>query len=103
MAARHSALLTACCDYVAARGGLLTKMQAGRVRVGKGWIHMGKRGWPDAVGLLPGGQFLGVEVKIGRDTVNEAQARMHAEIQKRGGVVVVVRDLRDLQSALEVA
>jgi hypothetical protein len=101
MAARHSALVNACVDYINARGGMATRLQAGRVRVGGRWVHMSKSGWPDVIGLIPPvGRFLAVEVKVGRDTLSPVQRTTHAELEKRGALVVTVRDLKDLEAAL---
>lgn len=49
----HGDLVTACVDYITARGGMATKLQSGRVRVGNRWVHMSKSGWPDVVGVWP--------------------------------------------------
>jgi hypothetical protein len=101
MAARHSALVNACIAYVQARGGMATRLQAGRVRVGGRWVHMSKSGWPDVIGLIPPvGRFLAVEVKVGRDTLSPVQRTTHEELQRRGALVVTIRDIKDLEAAL---
>lgn len=118
MAAKHSALVNACVDYIHARGGMATKIQAGRVRVGGRWVHMSKGGWPDIVAIWPtrpttfststatvefarqAGRFLGIEVKTGKDTLSPVQRATHEELERRGALMVVVRDVKDLEAAL---
>jgi hypothetical protein len=118
VAAKHSALVDACVGYIHARGGMATKLQAGRVRVGGRWVHMSKSGWPDIVAVWPEfswarlaelgdkskalttGRFLGIEVKTGKDTLSPVQRATHEELTRRGAMVLVVRDVQDLEAAL---
>jgi hypothetical protein len=44
---------------------------------------------------MPGGRFIGVECKIGRDKLRPEQVGVHVEISKRDGVGVTVYDTVD--------
>lgn len=64
----------------------------------KGWhggvIQLGEEGWPDYVGYLPNGRFLGVEVKDSqRKTNKQRELKQFArgkDIELKGGVYLVV-------------
>jgi hypothetical protein len=77
----------------------------------KGWhggvIQLGEESWPDYVGYLPDGRFLGVEVKDPKGkTCNSRQAKQLArgiDIQQKGGVYLKVSGVEEcLQKISEV-
>ena len=104
MAARHSALVSATINYIALRGGLAWKTQSGVLPVGARFVHTGRRGLPDVIGVLPPrGRMVAVEIKVGRDTPTRAQQTVHATLARLGALVVVVRDVRDIEAALRDA
>lgn len=119
MAAAHGSLVAAVIAYIGARGGLAWKTQSGRLPVSGRFVHTGKRGLPDVIGVWPDkwcpgqldcaiwdhklhrvGRLIAVEVKVGKDKLKAHQEAMHAELRKRGALVIVARDITDVQRAL---
>jgi len=64
----------------------------------------GRVGWPDITGCLPGGRFLGVECKARRGgKQSEAQKAAQRQIERRGGLYIMVRGVDDLIEQLKDA
>lgn len=61
------------------------------------------RGLPDFAVCGPGGIFMGLELKLGKDVVSPIQAYRLSQICKAGGVGAVVRTEEDLLAAFEAA
>ena len=59
-----------------------------------------KQGFPDIVIIGPFGRFYGVEVKVGRDTLSEAQKRCAEEIKAAGGEYITARSVEDVYLAI---
>jgi hypothetical protein len=89
---KHGELVAACLNVLALKGIFAWKNQTGTLQVQSRWVSFGTPGSPDIIGILPGGRFIGVEVKVGRDKVSRVQATFHEAIRYRGGVIVVVHD-----------
>jgi hypothetical protein len=96
----HSRLLSAALVELR-RAGVL----AWRNEVGHGYTARGTPvpyglcpGSSDIVGLLPGGRFVGVEIKAGRDRVRPDQAAWARAVTSQGGLVVVARSVEEALS-----
>jgi hypothetical protein len=63
--------------------------------------HISTPGWPDVTCCLPGGQFLGVEVKTAKGRMRPAQIQCHAHIELFDGRVIVARHLDDVVPYVE--
>lgn len=61
------------------------------------------RGVSDILGVLPGGTFLAVEVKAGKDTLSPEQGAFIDNVNRQGGLAFVVRDLDTLIATIEKA
>lgn len=115
----HGALVNACISYINARGGYAFKVQSGVLPVAGRYVHAGKPGVPDVVGVWPedwcsGGQpgstwhtgfgtigrLIAVECKTGSGRLSAIQRRVHAELAKRGALVLTVRNIGELEAAL---
>ncbi len=48
-------------------------------------------GFEDISAILPGGRYLAVEIKTGKDAQSKAQADRQAEVEAAGGVYLIVR------------
>lgn len=120
----HGSLVNAVIAYIGARGGYAFKVQSGVLPVAGRYVHAGKPGVPDVVGLIPRGmlvtvgdglprwiqrgpdgkyvvgQLVAVEVKTGTGRLSAVQKRVHAELEKRGALVVTVRNIAELEEAL---
>lgn len=83
--------------YLKHRNIPANRNQAGRVKVGSHWIHMGKGGWPDIIACLPPkGTFLGVEVKKPGEETTGKQDKIRMEIEQANGRVIVVSSVEEL-------
>jgi hypothetical protein len=69
----------------------------------QGRTFNGLRGVPDIIGVNKKGKFIGIEIKAGKDRMSEFQETFKEEIEKRGAVYLVVRNLQDLEKLKEVA
>jgi hypothetical protein len=66
------------------------------------YMFHGKRGVADIIGLLPSGRFLAVEVKAPKKLKgqSEVQKEFQAEIEKNGGIYLLVDSAELLQQKL---
>ena len=126
----HGSLVNAVIAYIGARGGYAFKVQTGVLPVAGRYVHAGKPGVPDVVGVWPTvltphmhvkatcekcgtvseanfdgepdmiGRLIAVEVKTGTGRLSAVQKRVHAELEKRGALVVTVRNIGELEKAL---
>ena len=74
---------------------------SGTARYRGATIRLAPNGTPDIIGYGPGGRFVGIEVKTGRDTLNEAQKAWRERAAASGAFVAEVHDIADLQRAIE--
>lgn len=78
------------------RGIFAWRNSVGALRTDHGYYQMGKTGSSDIIAILPShGQFLGIEIKTGRDCLRPAQLGFKANIEKMGAVYIVVKDFND--------
>ena len=66
-----------------------------------GFVRFGATGAPDIVGLLPGGQFFGIEVKRHGGKQTDAQRSFEEAIKKQGGVYILVFSLDEVVYFIE--
>lgn len=59
-----------------------------------------KQGFPDIVIIGPFGRFYGIEVKVGRDVLSDAQIRCAKEIRAAGGEYIIARSVEDVCRAI---
>ena len=77
-----------------------TRLQCG---LAKGWrggvIKLSEEGWPDYIGYLPDGRFIGIEIKDPNGTTNKArkakQTARGSDIMAAGGVYIVLTSVED--------
>ena len=81
------------------------RMHCGKVKVRGGYMNLAKPGWPDYVGILPGGKFLGIEIKDPDGTTSKKRAELQAEvgdkIKRMGGTYVQVTNVEDAKTKLQ--
>jgi hypothetical protein len=63
-----------------AKKGVRRKLSAGSVK-----------GVPDITGVSKSGQFIGIEVKTGRDKMSEFQLAFQEQTDKRGGIYLIAK------------
>lgn len=117
MSSAHGNLVNACVALINARGGFAWKCQSGVFNLGSRYVHAGKPGVPDVVGVWPSpeaycgkntcsthsvntGRMIAVECKTGTGRLSKIQRSVHDELAKRGALVLVVRSITDLETAL---
>ena len=97
----HNELLKAAMEYLELRGVFAWPNNTGGAMVKGGhFMRFGTRGSPDIIGILPGGRFLGVEIKVGRDRLSKAQHVFATHIRGAGGRFIECRQLEDIEEAL---
>lgn len=102
-------LVAQCLMALNLRGVFCWRQNSGAFVVGSGparrFVRMvrGAEGVADVIGLLPGGRFLAVECKVGRNRPTEKQSAFLARVAALGGLALVVRDVRELDEAIEEA
>ncbi len=96
-------LVNACLELLHLCGIYCWRNNTGALPVGKRFIRFGRSGSADILGCLPGGQFLAVETKVGKNPLTPAQAHFLDTVRTAGGTALVVRDLIQLQDWLALA
>jgi hypothetical protein len=94
----------ACLRYLEQRGFFVWNNPTGAVRIAPDrWLHFGRKGSSDIIGLLPDGRFLAVEVKSAHGRLSPEQQEFLESIRGNGGLAVVVKSWQELDQALREA
>ncbi len=101
-AATESQLVTACLRLLAARKVFAWRSNAAAVPLAGGGYRRfrGLRGVSDILGVLDDGRILAVEVKTATGRLSPHQRTFLDEVCWRGGLALVVRDVKELDAAL---
>jgi len=70
------------------------RLQSGQVKVRGAWMHLGAKGAPDFFAVVRG-KAVFFEAKLPKELVTEVQLSEHGRIRRAGGVVHVVRSVRE--------
>jgi hypothetical protein len=90
--------------YLEKRRILAWNNPSGAVQVRPGqWLHFGKKGSADILGILPGGRFLAVETKASDGRLAPEQADFLGQIRGMGGLAIVAKSWREVDQALREA
>ena len=93
-----------CLRYLERRGIFSWNNPSGVIRISNDrWIHFGKKGSSDIIGILPDGKFLAVETKSVRGRLTPEQKEFLEKVRGLGGVAILARSLRELDEALREA
>lgn len=65
-------------------------------------FRAGFKGCSDIIGCTPNGNFVAIEVKIGKNKPSEAQEEFIYEIQKRSSLAFVAYSLEDVASRFDI-
>ncbi len=98
-AMNEAALLRQVIEYLGYRGILATRHNSGHVRIGSRDIHLGNEGWPDIIGVLPDGRFLGIEVKTDTGRLRPSQREWFRRVPPRA-VTFFARSVEDVERGL---
>lgn len=93
-------------EYLTLRGVLCWRNNTGAYAVEalgsrRRFIRFGVRGSGDILAVLPGGRFLSIEVKVGRDELRDSQRLWMGSVRAAGGLAIVARCLEDVEQAIE--
>jgi len=92
---------TACLRYLERRGIFSWNNPSGAVRIAPNrWVHFGRKGSSDIIGILPGGKFLAIETKSMRGRLTPEQKEFLEKVRGLGGVAILARSLRELDEKL---
>lgn len=80
--------------YLRALGHVAWRNNTGAVKRGERWIRFGVPGLPDVLGVRrPDGRLLGIECKVGRNTLDAKQAAMLETLRQAGAIVGCARSI----------
>lgn len=95
-------------DIVAAfseRGHLLCRNNSGVAQLKGRYVRFGVGpvggGGGDLIGLTSWGQFVSIEIKVGKDRQSSKQAKWEAWVRRRGGIAGVARSVDDALALVE--
>jgi len=74
---------------------------SGVARIDGRWVRFGAPGSPDIIGVLPGGRFLGVEVKTLVGKESDRQREFRERIESSGGVALVVHNTGEMLAKIK--
>ena len=90
--------------YLERRGLFVWNNPSGCVRITPDrWIHFGKKGSADIIGILPDGKFLAIETKSENGRLAPEQKEFLSKVRGLGGVAITVRSFQELDEALREA
>lgn len=89
---KHNELVDKCLFFLGLNKIFAWQNNTGAAKIGNAFVQFGKKGSSDIIGILPDGRFLGVEIKIGKDTQKSEQIIFQDRIERNGGIYILVRD-----------
>jgi hypothetical protein len=91
-----------CLEYLRLIGAFVWNNPTGAYQARPGeWVHFGKTGSADIIGLLPGGRFLAVECKANNGRLSDKQQDFLDTVMSLGGIAIVARSHADLADSLK--
>lgn len=102
MGKEHNKLVDETIEYLRWEGALVTDTDASKYGRGAGSRPKVEKGWADVTACIPPyGKFFVVEVKIGKDKLDEDQIKMRDAVIAKGGIHVEARSLQDVMDAVK--
>ena len=93
---------TECLEYLQLIGAFVWNNPTGAFQARPSeWIHFGKTGSADIIGLLPGGRFIAVECKAANGRVSAGQREFLNTVTRLGGLAIVARSHADVADTLK--
>lgn len=75
---------------------MLTRLQAGIIVDKSGYrVHCAEKGWADLIAIVPGGKFLGIEVKTKTGKASPEQILWREKATKLGAIAIEVNGVLD--------
>lgn len=97
---RETELVKQCLELLKWKGILAWRQNTGGVKYGKQFVRFGEPGLSDILGVWADGRFLAIECKVGRNKLSDNQQAFLDNVEKAGGLALVVRDVKDLESVM---
>lgn len=79
------------------------RVNSGKVKVRGGWMQLAPNGTADILGLVRGGRFVALEVKLPKEQPNPDQLAFGRRVVELGGFFAVVRSIEDAVAAVREA
>jgi hypothetical protein len=95
-------LVRGCIDLLGLMGVVAIRINNGSVKIGRRFVRFTDTpGVSDILACLPGGRFLAVECKRGRNRPSPDQHRFLRLVHEAGGATAVVYSVDDLEDELQ--
>lgn len=85
---------------IQSRGGWTERLQAGKLQVGKNFVHLGSDGAPDRIALYKG-YFIALEMKSDDGKLSQAQDDTSGVIWSNGGIYLEIKTLEQVIKILD--
>jgi hypothetical protein len=83
-------------DAASYLGFRLQRINSGKIRVGKRWVHLAKEGTPDLIGYSITGKYTAIEVKLPGEKLRPEQQDYLRDVELRGGIGICVSSVEGL-------
>ena len=92
----------ACLAYLELCGAFCWNNPTGCTKAGADrWVHFGKTGSADIIGLLSDGTFIAVECKASKGgRLSDAQKCFLEKVKRHGGIAIVAKSTADIEAEL---
>lgn len=84
-------------------GVTITRHQCGTIFLGGRVLQLGESGWPDIIGFMPDGRFVGIEVKAPKGRKRDKQEQWAEKAKAAGCVVGTVRSVAEAVALVQRA
>lgn len=83
-------------EFLQFSGCFCWRNNTGCMKSGGRFVHFGKAGSGDIIGIMPNGRFISVENKSNGEPVSDAQKKFAEEVKAHNGIAFFVTSLEDL-------
>lgn len=84
-------------------GAEFIRVNSGKVKVRGAWMHLAPVGTSDILGIVRGGRFVALEVKLPKESPTPEQIAFGERIAKLGGFFAVVHSVDEAVNAVREA
>ena len=74
----------------------------GAVKSSGRFQRYGFPGSPDILGILPNGQYLGIEVKTGKAVQNKNQKKFQQKINENNGMYLIIHSIEEMKEWIKI-
>ena len=98
----ESKVLQGCLNYLKSQGIMCWRNTTGAVKAQSGyWLHYGKKGSSDIIGVLPDGRALFVECKAPKGgRLSKEQEEFIDEARRNGALCIIAKNQTELDQAI---